>query len=504
MAFDPNLPNDTKRGLKNRPAPSLYDSFNNWAGSMINKNAPPGESAASASQFGPQAVANFAATGATSKPAATVAAPAPNSQVELDPSDAGYPHGEIQGNGLKALPQGVVRSSIPGVYIARGKDGSFMASNVMGAAGAPDFGGGAAANAAAAGVKSLRRPGGTSYDPRMAITDAEGYTMAPGAQGGAYDPNAGVVDASGAGSLLGAASGPHAGFTYAQNSLRMNPADMITAAGINPEAAQDAKRQLIAAMNNDPNSTNPEVQAANRAALAQLQGNEQDVRQQYFGGNGSMYGAMGGVGGTGAAGGRGIGLKDVLMNRYRNANLAERTQRDQATDQYREQMADRADRAEARQGAQYFMTNYQNAENKLPGSGDSLIAQTTPQGLSPDEFKKWVTTNPAGQAWSTALKQSMQRGAAQSLKTPFDIPIEWGDKANLASNVNFGNMKLDKNGDFAGFYDNSDAPTNEYPRRSGLWGSPNYNEALLRTISPAYWKVLQQIGLHRSQPASGG
>jgi len=496
MAFDPNLPNDVKQGLKNRTVPFQF------GGAMMT------DSAFARNPVGTAAMVN-------GKPmTASQVTPAPGSQVmpatsvpvapqapKPTPVFNRVPTGDtVRPAGLHALPQGVVRSSIPGVYLARGKDGSFMASNVMGTDGMPDFGGTSQASQRMGLRAHNANPGGTQVDPRTQIADMGGWVQGPGAQGGTYDPSAGVVDANGAASLPGAVAGQRGGFTYAENSLHMNPADMIKAAGINPEAAQQAKEQLIASMNNDPNSSNPEVAASNRAALAQLEGNVHDVRQQYYGGSGSPYGMVGGIGTGGARGG--LGLRDILTNRYRNANLAERTARDQATDQYRQQTADRADRTEARQGAQYFMTNYQNAESKLPGSGDALIAQTTPQGLSSAEFKKWVTTNPAGQAWSQALLQSMQRGAAESLKTPFGIPVEWGDRANIAGNVNFGNMKLDKNGNFAGFFDNSDNPTNEYPRNSGFWGSPNYDESLLRTISPSYWKVLQQIGLRRSQPAS--
>lgn len=397
---------------------------------------------------------------------------------------------------LSALPAGVVRSSIPGVYLARGKDGSFMASNVMGADGAPDFGGGAAANAAAAGVTSLRRPGGTSFDPRLAVTDANGYTMAPGAQGGTFNPNAGVVDANGAASLPGAVRGPRAGFTYAQNSLHLNPADMITAAGVNPEAAQKASAQLIAAINNDPNSANPEVAAANRAALAQLQGNVQDVRREFFGGgNGGVLGMAGGVGGTGAVPAGVLSPKDALGLRMHQAELAERTARDNRRLGIQQQQADRAARAEDRQAAQDFMTRYQQAEANpnAPGAGDSILMQMTPQGMSDKDFANWISNDPKGQAWSAALLQSLQKGAGNSLRF-----LEFGDNRHLGQNVNYGNMKLDKDGNFAGFFDADGAAggSNEYPRTSAF-GTDNYNETLLNSIPKRYWKVLQQQGLHR-------
>lgn len=525
LVFDPNVPNDVKQSLRNNraaPTPATdWGTVNAMAyGAPETHNAlggagyrrPVSNPNLNFRQQG-QVAAGVPVTDDTG--ASTSAAPGNSMPSYPSMDDTTAQNTAALNAGLKSrtLPQGVVRSSIPGVYLARGKDGSFMASNVMGADGMPDFGGTSQAGQRMGLRARNANPGGTQvsgvtnvpYDVNgvqggeiggnSAITDRAGWSMAPGAQGGTYDPNAGQVDASGAASLPGAATGPNAGYTYAQNSLRSNPADQISAAGINPDRAQGEVDRLMTAIQEDPNANNPEVAAANRAALAQLQGNVQDVRKEYWGSNGGMYGALAGGAGTGTGGGgRGVGLRDLLTNRYRNAQLAERSARDQATEAYRQQMADRADKAEARQDAQYFTTNFQAADAKTPGSGANLIEQAFPQGMTQAQYEEYFTKDPKGRAIQAALLQEMQNGAASAL-----YPTELYDKANLGQNVNWGNMKLDKNGDFAGFYDEEGVKggSNEYPRKSWL-GNPNYNERLLSSIPSAAWKALQQTGLRRS------
>lgn len=266
-------------------------------------------------------------------PAPAVTAPQASPRVVFNPTAAET--ASARPAGMRELAPGVSRSEIPGVYVARGKDGSFMASNVMGADGQPDFG----ATARDPGVPMHRRSqtyaGGTEVDPREIVPDRDGWNARPGAQGGVPDPNAGQVDANGLRGLPARATS-NAGFTFANASGGRTATDIgrTIDADTNPFQVQQNAAELAAQIHADPNASNPEVAAANNQAMRRLTGAYYDRLRQFYGGNGaeaSMMGATGmggvpipgmpGVGGTGGRGGNvGTFVRDLSQAHADTAN----------------------------------------------------------------------------------------------------------------------------------------------------------------------------------------
>lgn len=337
--------------------------------------------------------------------------------------------------GMKALPAGVSRSEIPGVYVARGKNGSNMYS---------------------------QNPSDFANSP---------------------------VDTAYTAPMPGASRGLHTNREFANNSLGMNPSDMIATAGDHPESALLAQQMMVAGINDDKaNANQPEVQLSNRGALAQLRGNTHDVNKRYYGAQDPLDG-LGGAGLSRAGTAGGLTPKDVLGLHIKQASLAQGATRDAATAAYRAEQGRHTDAAQDQDKAQYFMTQYNNAEARQRGAGAALLAQVVPKGLgSVKSYADWLAT-PEGNAWSTSALTTMNQGAKKSL-----WPSEWGDAAQLGANVNWSNMKRDsKTGKFRGFMD-SDGDV-EYPRNDIL-GHANYNEQFLKQIDPKLLSALQARAVH--------
>lgn len=344
-APDPLTSQDTRNALARR-APNLYDRFNNFVGSLIDRNKPPGMSQAAATEFGPQTIAANTVDGpgrqyddvkpaVPAAPAAPVASGVPVHVVTPDTLDAPGNDPTIRpALGMRRLAPGVMRSSVPGVYVARGKDGSVMFSNVTGNDGQPDFGTLTPQEQAIASSMS-RRFAGTQADPRSEHYNPDtGMTSGPGITTPfTRDTLAGQVDPNGLHGLSIGVSGPNAGFTFAGPSGNIDVPGQIDAA-TNPYEIQAAQRELADAIDTDPNASNPEVAAANRQAMRRLSGAFYDKVRQFYG-NPEMQAAatMGGMGGLGVPAlfgggtgtGRGVGnpavtYKDIVQAQAERQN----------------------------------------------------------------------------------------------------------------------------------------------------------------------------------------
>lgn len=369
--------------------------------------------------------------------APTVPAAPASRRITMNPSASDVFADQAHQLGMHQLAPGVTRSEVPGVYIARGKDGSFMASNIMGADGQPDFG----ATAHDPGVPMHRRSqayaGGTEVDPRQVVPDWDGWSARPGAQGGTPDPMAGQVDPHGLRGLPARSAAPDAGFTEARTSggFTANDFGHLIDTMTNPFAAQQAQQKLIDKIADDPNASNPEVAAANNQAMRRLTGAYYDKLHQFYGGNGaeaSMVGsAMGANGvplvpgmgvGTGSGRGGNIGtfMRDIAQAHADTANAQTNAAKAEAD-------------AQARQAAQ----NETQLQNTIKANGldtPESQARLAQLGLDPRSYARMQqflehggdinSSNPEA-AFVRQQIQHLVGSGLQQARGPLDMAGDW-------------------------------------------------------------------------------
>lgn len=480
--------------------PGWFAGINDKLGAALKGGQQPGMSLAAANEMGSNGIRAAVASGSlrdhTPGAPAPVAAPAP----AVAPKPAVAPADPYAGE--QRLAPGVSRfndPSVPGVYAARMADGSLGFSNITGANGQPDFGGGAV-NPNGVTARGLRNRMVASSAPTGAWTgDANPVTGAPINMPVQRDTAAHAAMLArmmtGGGNQIGkttVGADPRANYTYAQNSLHMNPSAQIMAAGINPDAAQAAKDQLVAAINADPDRMNPDVQEANAAALAQLGENVQDVRQRYFGGGNNMLSALG------AAGGARSGMNPVQLLNYRAkiAGLRERGQRDAARTQIQQEAQQTRKQQLDRQNALNFQTQYYNIAAKDPAKAALFLQQNEPVVGSDG---KYDLTSPKAKAWLGALFDNGRDAARGSLHR-YD-PADWSRYYSVDNDVNPADLALGAHGRFEGFNSAGGTGGGAYPKTS--WTTlPNYGP-LWNNMSPALLKAIQQQGLTEAQPTGG-
>lgn len=282
--------------------------------------------------------------------------------------------------GMRRLSPGVVRSSIPGVYLARGKDGSFMASNVVGADGQPEFAADAQERALANTISGGRGGGGSVVDPRAQVTDMYGWTQGPGSQAGVPDPQSGQVDPRGMAAAPGAA-----GYTWANPTGNEDVHNDIVNA-TNPFQIQGAMEQLAQRIKDNPNANNPQVKAANNMAMQRLSGAYNDKLRQFYGSaagpmsmEGSMMAGMGLPVAPGMLGAGGKGMNPAQMMK----DLADiRTGQQNADSRAAKVQADAVLKQEAQ--------NETQAQNifKANASNQALQKRLLALGINPNEYAR--------------------------------------------------------------------------------------------------------------------
>lgn len=299
---DPYNSQGVKSAMARRvPTDGGWAAFNSDVGNFLKGTRLPGESVASAEQFGPSAVAaqaeprasQTAAAIAADKAAAVASTKPPAAPAPTDAPTMNYNVPAPAPAGMQRLAAGVVRAPVNGVYMARMKDGSMGFSNVLDANGQPTFTGSPGVDPrmeAAARAIGARGSGGTQVDPRYRVPDGEGWAPGAGAQAGTPDRYAGQVDATGPGALHAPTIGKSkytpqgtpsiAGYTYATASNGANANDIskfIDANHDNPLALQGAIQTLAARADADRGSGNPNVTAANEDVLARLSAARDDA-----------------------------------------------------------------------------------------------------------------------------------------------------------------------------------------------------------------------------------
>lgn len=148
-----------------------------------------------------------------------------------------------------------------------------------------------------------------------------------------------------------------------------------------------------------------------------------------------------------------------------------------------------------RQSANDLMKQFAAAENPetggAPGAGAKLLAQVAPPPeLTREQFDQYLST-PRGNAWQSMLNQEIQVGAKNAMSViPF---VDHFDQRNIPVNVRWDNMDLSPTGRFQGFFNRGGAKgsNDQYPRTEFGHGN-NYNESLINSVSPSYWKYLKQ------------
>lgn len=322
--------------------------------------------------------------------------------------------------GEQRLAPGVHRFNdpqVPGVYAARMADGSLGFTNITDANGQPDFGGGTV-NPNGVTARGLRRRMVASSAPTGAwVGDADPVTGAPINMPMQRDSAAHAAMLArmmnGGSNQFGRQAvnaDPRANYTYAQNSLHMNPSTLIAAAGVDPQRAATVRDELLKGWMDDPNRSNPDVQRANAAALAQLGENVQDVRQRYYGGGNSMLGEMGGAGGIRDAGG-GVSSNALLSFIGRNRATQERAALGAQRNQLAAQRNTIAAKNSARQGLQQFEASYNTALKQNPSAASAMLYSAIPSDLT--KIPGWSHTQ-EGQFVMAQLDQQIQNAAGGS------------------------------------------------------------------------------------------
>lgn len=370
--------------------------------------------------------AQIASVPVGSLPAPTAApgtASAPASRVVFDPNSA--QSAALRPAGMTQLAPGVSRSEIPGVYTARGRDGSMMFSNVTGPDGQPTFAGSAeeAAGGLGMGRRGVAYAGGSQADPRYGNNPVTpGWREGDGAQGGTVDRYAGQVDPNG----LPAARGT-AGMTFANVSGGMTSNDVgnMIDSRTSPFQIESDMQDLAKKIHDDPNASNPQVAAANNQAMQRLTGAYYDKLRQFYGGNGAeaamLGGAAGGSGiplvpGMGVGGGRGgIGttIKDIASARADTENAATNAAKAQSGAQLQQQAQDE--------------TQLQNIIKTLPAD---KVAQLQQLGITPTDYARMSQfLEHGGDIYSShpdvsSMRQQVQRlvaGGISRARGPLDI-----------------------------------------------------------------------------------
>jgi hypothetical protein len=383
---DPYVPDAITKAMARRPppAPASPSYFSQAANSPYMMGGPNGTASFVAQNMlkGRTVDPSAPAPGATAS-ANSVGATAPASRVVFDPTDAQA--AALHPAGMSRLAQGVSRSEIPGVYMARGRDGSTMFSNITGPDGQPTFAGSAeeAQGGLGMGRRGATYAGGSQADPRYSSNPVTpGWNEGDGAQGGAVDRFAGQVNPNGMPAPQGAA-----GMTWANASggLTGNAVGNMIDSRTSPFQVQADMQDLATKIHDDPNASNPQVAAANAQAMQRMKGAYYDQLNRFYGGNGaeaSMLSGVTGAGGipllpgmgmgTGTGGGRGgVGTtyKDFATGRADTENAATNAAKAQAD-------------AQLKQEAQ----NEAQAQNIIKTLPKDQVAQLKQLGISPTDY----------------------------------------------------------------------------------------------------------------------
>jgi hypothetical protein len=314
---DPNVPqadNAAASMLRNRPinggpfsqpaptqAPTDYNALANKKLAAAGWGAPPSESMASAQQFGPAAVSDFAARNAAPAAAPAPAAPFPD---RIAGSATGAPSAPAQPGA--ALARGVTRANFgangpQGVYAARMKDGSIGFTDDPNSLN--NFGAGVDA-------RGLRRSdtqvnnfsnagaynGTPQQDTHVYGPDDAAPTSFPQQQNGM--PQATGVNAAESNGLYRSLTGggaPNANRAYAPNAIEAAGEDTSAASlgAMNPYELKNLQQRILA----QGGKGGQEQAASNQALLQRVNARQQELA------HGTNYGAaptfgMGGAGGS--------------------------------------------------------------------------------------------------------------------------------------------------------------------------------------------------------------
>lgn len=405
-------------------------------------------------------------------PAPTNTAPAPTSRVIVNPTSAQA--AAVRPSGMTQLAPGVSRSEVPGVYMARGRDGSMMFSNITGPDGQPTFAG--SAEEAAAGLGMGRRrtayAGGSQVDPRYSSNPvAPGWNEGDGAQGGVVDRYAGQVDPNG----LSAARGT-AGMTWANASGGMtgNEVGNMIDSRTSPFQIQADMQDLATKIHDDPNASNPQVAAANNQAMLRLKGAYEDQLQRFYGGNGAKAAMLGGVVGAGGVpivpdmgvgtgGGRGgnVGttIKDIASAHADTENAATNAAKGQASAQLRQQQQDEAAR-----------------QNIIKTTPPAILSRAQQLGFSPTDYADMSRLVADGNVYASDPKTTALRNRVLRMVMSGDMQAR-GMSGALGNELHLEQLPYVDVNDAANYGTANTPGKYSYSLGTGAYGEPVMNVA---------------------------
>lgn len=423
--------------------------------------------------------------------------------------------------GMTRLAPGVMRSSVPGVYTARMKDGSVGFSNVIGDDGQPSFGPTAtqlAAERKAAGMTGdTSNFAGTQVDPRSQYFDPNtGMTSGPGVGAFTPDAQAGQVDPTGL-QRRGIVAAQNSGYTLPKvGGFSQGDIGEIIDNATDPYQLQASAASVEKAIADDPNRDNPEVKAAGNVAMRRLSQAMYDKRSQFYGNNGAQTMAamsgmppVPGMGGGAGGGGGSVGHGGNPITSY--ADFIKARADAQRAD------ADTA-KAQAEAANNALATDEAHRANIAKEFTDADKQRAEAMGISPDElalyhqlsagnFSSAAAAKAAHAKFQSflqnALAEGMQdsRGWGQKLDyltgtgqkiapTPLDTPPgEYRLRRNGAGNLTLvsptgGNSTLSGYG-AGGFWGHVNAALggdNYSPKLMALFNDPAMRELLLNNI----------------------
>lgn len=456
MAVDPNLPFDQKKSLRK-----------------------PG--------FGQGVFGDPFAPADPNAPAAPAAAPISAPGLRAFGDAVSQPGVGIAGAGTGGTPDQVAQQGVYADNLQRGlgQDPNNLLAGQPGAAN--QFAGvnGSAqtfADPAARGLRALA-PGVTRYqlDPG---NEAEVYATRGKDGSTVFTDNPAYAARVGNGQTLAGGTpeeaarigGPNAGFAYKGPSIGgLRRQDIST---LDDATTTKALDQILTNSTNDP-----ETQAANAIDRNRLIARQQTLRRPAtpnltINSNGQAAGAL-------------TPENQIQLLRLQQQD-ARAAQANAISLQNGKNAADAAGRAadsSDRSAQAQTFSQLQSLRKTDPGSYATGLVSQLPQ--DPAELSKYLKSSQGQLVKNSLLQDVVQPGQDKSL-----YPIEWGDsKASKSGDIDFSKAVLDpQTGAFKGFTNDSGTDSPDYPAKTGVWGSNNYDPALSR-ITPAMWRILQQDGI---------
>lgn len=336
------------------------------------------------------------------------------------------------------------------------------------------------ADPSASGLRSLA-PGVTRYqlDPGneaevYATRGKDGSTVFTDNPAYAARVGNGQTLAGGTPEEQGRIGGPNAGFAYKGPSIGgLRRQDIST---LDDATTTKALDQILTNSSNDP-----ETQAANAIDRNRLIARQQTLRRPQANPLLGLNGQPGGL----------TPENQIQLLRLQQQD-ARAAQANAISLQNGKNAADAAGRAadsSDRSAQAQTFSQLQSLRKTDPASYSTGLVSQLPQ--DPTELSKYLKSSQGQLVKNSLLQDVVQPGLRNSL-----YPIEFGDKkAANSGDVDFSKAVLDpQTGQFRGFTNDSGTDSPDYPNKTAVFGSNNYDPALSR-ITPAMWRILQQDGI---------